>query len=137
MAGNIGFLTGDELLNFLYRGTDITIGSSLWLRLLVVASNRSGTGATETTYSGYARKELPRGATIFSASASGVITNSVVIEFPQSNDAGNGDLVAFDIVDTSAGAINKRYHGGPISPAKIIQVGKKPTFRAGALVLTF
>ena len=136
MAGNLGFTVSDEILNFLYRGTAITIGATLYLRLLTVASKRDGTGGTETDYSGYARLALPRDTTFFSASSSGVITNSVAISFPTALDAGNGDLVAFDIVDTASGAFTKRYHGGPIQPAEVMQVGKPPRFAAGKLVLT-
>lgn len=136
MAGWLGISTANEVLNFLYRGTSISIGANLWLRLLVAPSSRSG-GGTETTYSGYSRLQLPRDATIFTSAASnGQISNGVVIAFPTANSAGNGDLVWFDIVDTPSGAFAKLYPGGPISPAKAIVVGKPPKFRVGALLIT-
>ena len=135
MAGFLGYTTANELYDFLYRGVAITIDSSLWLRLLVEPSSRSG-GGTETDYSGYSRIELPRGTTIFSPTSNGRITNSVAIPFPSAASLGNGDLVAFDVVDTPSGAIAKIYNGGPIIPARTIAVGKQPTFRAGALVFT-
>jgi hypothetical protein len=137
MAGWLGYTTSNELLNFLFRGTAISIGGSLYLRLLVEPSSRSG-GGTETTYSGYARLQLPRDATLFTSAASnGRLTNGVVIAFPTAGSVGNGDLVAFDVVDTPSGAFAKLYPGGPIVPAKPIAVGKSVKFRAGSLVFTF
>lgn len=136
MAGWLSYLSANEVLNFLYRGTPVSIGGTLYLRLLVAPSSRAG-GGTETDYSGYARLALPRDATLFtSAGTNGQLTNGVVLEFPQADSAGNGDLVAFDIVDTPSGAVNKIYHGGPISPAKAVIVGKTPRFRVGSLLLT-
>ena len=137
MAGWLSYAAANELLNFLFRGASISLGGTLYLRLLVVPSSRSG-GGTETNYSGYARFPLPRDASIFtSAAANGQLSNGVVIAFPNANTAGNGDLVWFDVVDTPSGAFTKLYQGGPISPAKAIAVGKPVKFRAGALTFTF
>lgn len=136
MAGWFGYTLSDELLNFIFRGTAISIGANLWLRLLIAPSSRSG-GGTETNYSGYARLQLPRDLTIFTtASSNGRISNGVVIEFPTAGSVGNGDLVWFDVVDTPSGAFTKLYPGGPIVPAKPIAVGKPVKFRVGALIIT-
>lgn len=136
MAGWYGISGSNELLNFIYRGAPISIGGTLYMRLLVAPSSRTG-GGTETNYSGYIRKPYPRDGTLFTAPASsGQLTNGVVLEVSVANSLGNGDLVWFDFVDTSSGAFSKQYHGGPISPAKVIVVGKMVKFRAGALLLT-
>lgn len=136
MAGWFGYTLSNEILNFLLRGTPISIGANLWLRLLVTPSSRSG-GGTETNYAGYARYQLPRDSTIFtSAAVNGQASNGVIITFPTATSAGNGDLVWFDIVDTPSGAFAKLYPGGPISPAKAIVIGKPPKFRVGALLIT-
>lgn len=136
MAGWLGISTANEVLNFLYRGTAISIGGSLYLRLLVAPSSRTG-GGTETNYSGYARLQLPRDSTIFTSPASGgQISNGVIISFPTANSVGNGDLVWFDVVDTPSGAFSKVYPGGPISPAKTVAVGKPVKFRVGSLLIT-
>ena len=127
----------DEILNLYYRGVVPTIGTDLYLRLLVAPSTRAG-GGTETTYGGYARLALPRGTSIFSNSpANGRLVNAVVLTFGQATTVGNGDLVAFDTVDTASGAVNKIYNGGPIVPAKSVVVGKNPTFRISSLEITF
>lgn len=137
MAGWAGFTMANEILDFYYRGTAITIGSSLWLRLLVSPSSRSG-GGTETNYSGYARYEIVRGTSLFGTVADiGQLTNTALIELPTANSLGNGDLVAFDIVNTASGAFTKIYNGGPILPAVSIIVGKKPTFGIGKLFMSF
>ena len=135
MAGEMGYTMANEIYDFFYRGQAITIAANLYLRLLVEPSSRSG-GGTETNYSGYARLVLPRGTTIFSATANGRITNSAILTFPVANSLGNGDLVYFDVVDTSSGSFTKRYNGGPIVPAKAIVVGKAPKFSVGKLVMT-
>lgn len=139
MAGHAGYTMADEILNFFYRGTPISIGAQFYLRLLVEPSSRSG-GGTETTYGGYSRKLLPRDSTIFTSAASGTgrLTNGVVITMDTTpTTTGNGELTFFDIVDTPSGAFAKIYNGGPILPAKVVVVGKPIKFRAGALVFTF
>lgn len=132
MPGWIGYSTADEIYNFLYRGTAISIGVNLWIRFLVSPSSRSG-GGTETNYNPYARFQLVRSTGVFVASANGFMTNSVVIALPTATTLGNGDLVAFDIVDTASGGFSKIYNGGPISPSKSIVIGKPPTFGIGKL----
>ena len=136
MAGFAGYTMANELLDFFYRSQAITINSNLYLRLLVATSSRSG-GGTETSYTGYARYQLDRTSGLFVAASNGKTSNGSVISFPVATTFGNGDLVAFDVVDTPSGAINKVYNGGPIIPAKPIAVGKAPTFRIGALQFSF
>lgn len=136
MPGFAGYTMANELLDFFYRAIPISIGANLYLRLLVEPSSRSG-GGTETDYTGYTRLILPRGITIFGAGASGRMANSVILSFPTATSLGNGDLSAFDIVDTASGAFTKLYNGGPISPAKTVVIGKPPKFAIGALVITF
>lgn len=135
MAGHIGYTVANEIYEFIYRDQAITIGPSLWLRLLVEPSSRSG-GGTETNYAGYARYEIVRGTSVFAATANGRIASSIVVAFPSPGDLGNGNLVFFDIVDTASGAFSKIYNAGPILPARVIEVGKPPKFKAGALVST-
>jgi hypothetical protein len=127
----------DSILDFFYRGTAITIGTDLWIRLLVSPSSRSG-GGTETNYGDYARFQFARGTALFgNAPSGGQLTNSVQFAFPSPTTVGNGDLVWFDIVDTASGAVTKIYNGGPIQPAKIVEIGKPPTFGVSRLILTF
>lgn len=137
MAGWIGTLVSDEIYNFLYRGTAITIGANLWIRFLVSPSSRAG-GGTETNYGGYARYQHVRGTSgLFSASSSGGrLANTIQFALPTPSTIGNGDLVWFDFVDTVSGAFTKQYNGGPVSPAKAVEIGKPPTFRIGALSFT-
>lgn len=137
MPGWTGISTANEILNFLYRGTAITIGANLYLRLLVAPSTRSG-GGTETNYGGYARLQIVRGTSLFgTVSTVGFLTNTVEIEFPEATTLGNGDLNSFDIVDTASGAFTKVYNGGPILPPKALVVGRNPVFGTGKLQFTF
>ena len=71
------------------------------------------------------------------APSNGLLANGVQIAAPVATTLGNGDFVAFDIVDTASGAFTKIYNGGPVSPAKAVVVGKAPTFRIGGLQITF
>lgn len=137
MPGFAGYSMANEILNFFYRGTAITIGANLYIRFLVSPSTRSG-GGTETNYGGYARYQIVRGTALFgSASTVGFLTNTVEIELPEASSLGNGDLNSFDIVDTASGAFTKLYQGGPILPPKAIIVGRNPTFGVGKLQFTF
>lgn len=137
MPGWMGLSASDELLNFLYRGTAIPIGGTLYMRLLVAPSSRAG-GGTETTFGGYARKAFPRDATMFTSasSGSGRLVIGVVLDFGTASSAGNGQLNWFDFVDTASGAFAKLYHGGPIQPARAVAVGLPVRFPAGSLILT-
>lgn len=137
MPGWMGLASADEVLNFLYRGTAISIGGTLYLRLLVSPSSRAG-GGTETNFGGYARKAFPRDGTLFTSPASGTgqLVIGVTLDFGIAASAGNGQLVWFDFVDTSSGAFSKLYHGGPVSPARSITVGQPVRFSAGSLILT-
>jgi hypothetical protein len=136
MAGWASTGMADSILDFFYRGTAITIGADLWIRLLVSPSSRSG-GGTETNYGDYARFQFARGTALFGVAPSGgQLTNSVEFAFPSPTTVGNGDLVWFDIVDTASGAVNKIYHGGPIQPADKVEIGKPPTYPAGKLLMT-
>lgn len=137
MPGFCGFTTANQILDLLYRGTPIAINTSLWLRLLVSPSSRSG-GGTETNYAGYARYQIVRGTALFgAASANGQLSNTVQIVLPTATTLGNGDLNSFDIVDTASGAFTKLYNGGPIVPPKAVIVGRAPTFDIGKLIMTF
>jgi hypothetical protein len=127
----------EEILDFYYRGAAISIGGSLYLRLLVAPSSRSG-GGTETNYTNYTRYQLPRDGSVFTVAAdAGKLSNGIVLAYPAAGSVGNGDLIAFDIVDTASGAVGKIYNGGPIVPSKSVVVGQQPRFRIGALVITF
>jgi hypothetical protein len=138
MPGFCGLTLSHEIENFIYRGQAITIGATLYLRLLVAPSSRTG-GGTETNYGGWARIPFARDtSSIWTiAPANGLLTNGVQIVAPVATTLGNGDFVAFDIVDTPSGAFTKLYNGGPVSPAKAVVVGKAPTFRIGGLQVTF
>lgn len=139
MPGWASYTLANEIENFVYRGIPISIGGTLYLRLLVSPSNRSG-GGTEANYGGYARKALQRDtSSIFTvAPANGRLTNGVVLEMDNlATTVGNGNLNSFDIVDTPSGAFTKVYNGGPILPPKLVVVGKKPKFAIGALEITF
>lgn len=137
MPGFAGYTMANEILNFFYRGTAISIGANLYIRFLVAPSSRSG-GGTETNYAGYARYQIVRGTTVFGTAASnGQLTNTIDIVLAVATTIGNGDLNSFDIVDTASGAFTKIYNGGPILPPKAIVVGKPPTFDTGKLIFTF
>jgi hypothetical protein len=137
MPGWAGLTMSDEILNFYYRGTAITIGANLYIRFLVSPSSRSG-GGIETNYDGYTRYEIIRGTALFgSASSGGRLTNTAEIELAVANSLGNGDLAWFDIVDTASGAFTKLYNGGPIIPPRSLVVGKAPVFGVSRLLITF
>lgn len=138
MPGFTGYTLAHEIENFIYRGQAITIGATLYLRLLVSPSSRSG-GGTETNYSGYARLALPRDTTSFWTTnpSNGLLANGVRLVFPVASTLGNGDLVAFDIVDTASGAFTKLYNGGPILPAVAIVANKSPEFDISKLQIIF
>lgn len=127
----------DEILDFFYRGQAITIGANLYIRALVSPSSRGG-GGVETNYGGYARFTLVRSTGVFPASSgTGARSNIVAVEFGAATTLGNGNLVSFDIVDTPSGSFSKVYNGGPILPAIIMEIGKKPTAEVGMLQFSF
>lgn len=138
MPGWASYNLAHEIENFIYRGQAITIGGTLYLRLLVSPSSRSG-GGTETNYAGYARLALARNtSSIWTvAPSNGLLVNGVKLVFGVATTLGNGDFNSFDIVDTASGAFAKLYNGGPIIPPKAVVVGKAPEFDVGKLQITF
>lgn len=135
--GWAGYTMADEIFDFFYRGQAITIGANLYIRALVSPSSRGG-GGTETNYGGYARYTLVRSTGIFpAASGTGARSNIIKVELPAATTTGNGNLVAWDVVDTPSGSFSKVYNGGPILPAIIMVVGKKPTAEIGMLQISF
>ena len=137
MAGWLSFSAADEVLNFLYRGTAISIGGTLYMRLLIAPSSRAG-GGTETDFGGYVRKAFPRDGTLFTSAASGTgqLSIGVILDYGMPASPSSGQLVWFDFVDTPSGAFTKLYHGGPVSPARTVEVGHPLRFPVGSLVLT-
>jgi hypothetical protein len=125
------------VLNFLYRGAAISIPGSLWMRLLTAPSSRAG-GGTETDFSGYARKQFSRDATMFTSPSlnAGKLVIGVILDFGTPASVGSGQLVWFDFVNTASGAFTRLYHGGPISPARTVEVGRPLRFPASSLTLT-
>ncbi len=137
MSGWLGLSSSDDVLNFLYRGTTISIPGSLWMRLLTAPSSRAG-GGTEADFGGYTRKQFPRDGTMFTSASSGAgkLVIGVLLDFGSPVTAGSGQLVWFDFVNTSSGAFTKLYHGGPIAPARTVEVGRPLRFQPGSLILT-
>lgn len=138
MAGWASYNMAQEIENFFYRGVAISIDATLYMRLLVEPSSRSG-GGTESNFGGYTRLAFVRsaGGLWTAASSTGQLTNSSVLSFGAPSSVGNGSPIWFDFVNTSSGAFTKLYNGGPINPPKEIVVGKEVKFAAGALVITF
>lgn len=137
MSGWLGLSGADDVLNFLYRGTAITIPGSLWMRLLIAPSSRAG-GGTEADFGGYVRKQFPRDGTMFTVAASnnGQLVIGVTLDFGNPSSAGSGQLVWFDFVNSASDVFTKLYHGGPISPARTVEVGRPLRFPSGSLTLT-
>lgn len=135
--GWAGYTMADEIFDFFYRGQAITIGSDLYIRALVSPSSRGG-GGTETNYGGYARFTLVRSTGVFpAANGTGARSNIVDIAFPSATTLGNGNIVAFDIVNTPSGSFSKVYNGGPVLPAIVMVVGKAPTAEIGMMQISF
>lgn len=138
MAGWASYGMAQEIENFFYRGVAISIDATLYLRLLVEPSSRSG-GGTETNFGGYSRLAFGRttGGLWAAATSTGLLTNTSILNFGQAGSVGNGTLVWFDFVNASSGAFTKLYNGGPINPPRDPVVGKEVKFAPGALVITF
>lgn len=135
--GWAGYTMADEIIDFFYRGQAITIGANLYIRALVSPSSRGG-GGVETNYGGYARYTLVRGAGVLGPSlGTGARSNIIRVELPAATTLGNGSLVAWDVVDTPSGDFSKVYNGGPIIPAIVMVIGKKPTAEIGMMQISF
>lgn len=138
MAGWTSYVMAREIEDFFYRGVAISIDATLYMRLLVEPSSRSG-GGTETNFGGYSRLAFARttGGLWAPATSTGLLTNTSILNFGQAGSVGNGSPVWFDFVNTASGAFTKLYNGGPINPPKEIVVGKEVKFQPSALVITF
>lgn len=136
MPGGLTFFSAGQLLNHILRAVVPTYPATMYIRLLTTPSSK-GVSGTETTYGGYARVAIVRGTGAFTDPLlTGRSTNVAALTFPQAASAGAGDLVAFDIVNTSAGVFTETYLYGNISPTRSVTVGKTVRFPIGALEVT-
>lgn len=136
MAGGATYYTAGEILDFVLRAVSPTISATVYLRLLTSPSTK-GTSGTETAYGAYTRLALVRGTSLFTAPLlTGRSTNVSALIFPAPTTLGAGDLVAFDIVNTSTGAFTETYLYGSITPSRTVVVGKVLRFPAGTLLVT-
>lgn len=135
MAGGASFYTANEMLDLFLRGVAATFPATWHMRLLVTPTTKVVSG-TETNYAGYARLAMTRGTSLFSAPANGQSSNSNLLQFPSANSLGNGNLVAWDFVNTAAGPFTETYLYGLIIPSRTLIVGKPVKFPAGSLLIT-
>jgi hypothetical protein len=124
----------NEVLNYLFGATAMTIPASLYVGLHVGGSapNNDGTGIVEPTGGGYTRATIVRNTTNFPASTAGEVKNSAVVTFPQAS-ADWGTVTHFVIYDalTNGNAVVV----GTITTPKAVLSGDTPSFGANTLSL--
>lgn len=135
MSGGASIYTANEMLNLFLRGITPTFPATWYMRLLITSSSKTVSG-TETNYGNYARLAMVRGTSLFSAPANGQSTNSNILQFASPSNLGNGNLTAWDFVNTAAGAFTETYLYGLIIPSRTLIVGKPVKFPAGSLLIT-
>ena len=123
----------EKIMSLLLNGTGITKPMNLYLALFASNPGETGTGGTEISYTGYARK------TIFftspTSSASGMsMENTATISFAESpTSTQNVQYVA--VFDDLGGGNMWLY--GELSEQLVIQAGVSPVFQPGSLKWTF
>lgn len=135
MSGGSSTYTANELLDLFLRGVSPTFPATWHMRLLITPTTKVVSG-TETNYANYLRLAMTRGTSLFSAPANGQSTNSNLIQFASPDSLGNGNLTAWDFVNTASGAFTETYLYGLIIPSRTIVVGKPLRFPVGTLLIT-
>lgn len=130
------------ILDTLFRGQVLPLGTKLYVGLLTSQSNEITTGI-EVSGGGYARVEIPRdllswagtqgaGTTTASAGSSGITSNNVNITFPTPT-ADWGIVTAVGIYDTASGGLQLVY--APLATPKTVNAqDSAPVFTAGTLL---
>lgn len=134
-AGGATAFGAAQILNFYLRGVTPTLGATVYLRLLTTPSTKTSSG-TESAYGAYARLALVRGLTLFTdplLTSRSTNVDPLLFPVPTSPD---DEIVAFDIVNTSAGAFTETYLFGVVQPARSIIVGKRVRFPSGSMIVT-
>jgi hypothetical protein len=114
--------------DMLYNQTNITAPTAIFLSLHT--ADPGATGASEVSGSAYARVNV---TAMFSASASGAVTNDVQIDFPEVTTS-SYTATHWGLWSASSGGTY--YHGGDVNPDKLHAVGSIPSFAVGELDVT-
>lgn len=117
MAGSKANYLEDKINDYVYGVTSFTPASTLYPALYSVAPVE-GSGGTELTGNGYARKSIANNTTTWKNSSSGEKKNNIAIEFAAASGGDWTEAVALAIVDASSGG--NMYHWGWLTPPTAI-----------------
>jgi len=144
MAGSLKDAFETDLLELIFENTDITgIGDSGGLRGSVTAGNFyialfvNGAGpsdsaqGTECSYTGYARKDVPRNASSW-VTASGATSNEAAITFAQCT-GGSQTAGHFAICKAGTSGVDDAIMWGDLTTPLAISTGITPEFAIGDL----
>lgn len=123
------------LLNLLLRNTAFSAPANVYLALFTSNPGESGSGGTEVTGNGYARKTLST-SSVFGAPSGGAVSNTAEINFGTASGGSWGPVTHWAIFDASSGG-NMHWYApvGTLTGASDITVASGQTLRiaAGAL----
>ncbi len=123
-VANIGDATG-------IRGS--TVAGSLYLALHTADPGEAGTAATnEISYTGYARRPVPRDSSGFTVSGNSV-TLTANVDFGKMTAGAGGTVTHFSVVKEVSGASVVLYKGA-VSPTIVVAAGVIPRLETGTTI---
>lgn len=137
MSGQASTYWQEQVLNVL-GGTAAAAPATVYLALFTVSPS-AGSGGTEATGTGYARKSITANTTNFPAATntSGTCSISNGVEIDMATAGGDwssgANMVAFGLFDAATSG-NLLFYGPLGTPAPVLS-GNTPIFAAGALVI--
>ena len=111
---SVTYTKANEVLDYEFGATSYTVDSTLYVCLSTTPIGNAGTGETEPSGGAYARVAITNNKTTFDTAASGVLSNLIAVEFPEStsswgtishvfiSDAANaGNILYFEALDAT------------------------------------
>jgi len=133
MVGSLALYAENKILEHLVGKASWTMPATPFLALFIVApTDEDGTGGTEASAGNYGRLACP--GTNWGAAASGAISNSSAITFPECASANWGTINGWALYDASSAGNMVLW--GEITTPKTISVGDTAKFSIGELDVT-
>jgi len=129
MAGTLSTALSNKLLDHIFKTTEYTVPTNIYLGLYSVAPTKAG-GGTEITGNGYARVVMNS----WDAAASGATENTNAITFAAATGSDWAEAVAYGLFDAITAGNFLGF--GDLTTAKTITVGDVAESAAGEIDIT-
>lgn len=132
---SVTYYASNKILDANFGAVSYSFPANFYVGLSASALNASGSGAVEPVGNAYARVEVANSKSSFTTAASGSLSNSVAITFPESSGSW-GTMSYVFLSDSSSSASGNIWFYEALSSPKIIQTNTEVSFIVGAITIS-